>query len=54
MIVICILGLVIVLLAFLIYARKKTVEGFGEFFDIQKGFGDDQTTLFHDSEGKAI
>ena len=46
--------LIVVLFGVLVYTRKYKIEGFGNFYDTQKSFGDGQITLFHDKLGKSI
>jgi len=48
------IAIIVFLLLALMYSRSKTLEGFGEFYDTQKTFGDSQITKFQDTMSKAI
>jgi len=48
---------IIIIICLFVYSNKgksKSNEGFGDFFDTYKTFGDAQNTTFRDVEGKAI
>ena len=51
---IVIFAIIVAIIVFLYFRKQNTVEGFGVFYDEQKGFADKQIDLYQNVEGKAI